>query len=146
MTEQPTSLNSKKTIVIIVGVLAFLLTSYFLKQTVFAPPSFDKLLKEAAVEINKDCPMMIDSLTRLDNTEASEGTFQYNYTLVKAVNGETALDTLWKNLNPSILKTIKTDPEMKVYRENKATLNYIYKDKNGVLLHKYSVTPAMYMK
>lgn len=53
---------------------------------------FDKTLTVAASEINKNCPIMIDSLTRLDNTVIYSNTFQYNYTLVSMQQGD--LDTI----------------------------------------------------
>jgi len=48
------------------------ITSYFRK------PSIDKNLMEIASELNKTCPVMVDSLTRLDNTVALPNkVFQY---------------------------------------------------------------------
>ncbi|MCL2343481.1 MAG: hypothetical protein FWC62_06255, partial [Firmicutes bacterium] len=41
----------------------------------------DDLLKKTADEANKQCPMTVDSETRMDSVQAAEGKIlQYNYT------------------------------------------------------------------
>ena len=52
----------------------------------FKKPAFDKVMMEAASEINKTCPVMVDNVTRLDNSIAlPNNVFQYNYTLVSVI-------------------------------------------------------------
>lgn len=68
-----------KIIPTLVGILAFML-SYWGVQQLFST-SIEKELRESANELNKNCPVMIDSETRLDNTIVIDAkTFQYNYT------------------------------------------------------------------
>ena len=38
----------------------------------------------------------------------------------------------------------KTNPNMKDYKNNKVTMSYNYRDKNGVFTLKINVTPEMY--
>ena len=68
-------------------VLLFLLicgvTSELLKL-MFAKPTLDASLMKMSSEINKHCPMMIDSITRLDNSVVLAGKYlAYNYTLLQ---------------------------------------------------------------
>lgn len=88
---------------------------------------------------------MVDQFTRLDNSVAlPDNSFQYNYTLVEVTKDEVIIDTVKKYIEPNILNTVKTNPDLKFFRDNKTTLIYNYKDMNGEFVHKFSVTPEMY--
>lgn len=87
---------------------------------------------------------MIDNATRLDNTLAlPDNTFQYNYTLT-VVKDSLDVDALRNYVEPRIINTIKTEPQMKIIRDNKTTVNYSYKDVEGVTLFTISVKPDQY--
>jgi hypothetical protein len=89
---------------------------------------------------------MVDQDTRLDNAVALPGNvFQYNYTLVNLEKSEVNIDTVKKYIEPGIINNVKTSPDLKAYRDNKVTMAYYYKDKNGVFVLKISVTPDMYV-
>jgi hypothetical protein len=108
-------------------------------------PSFDKQLAAFANEYNKICPMMVDVETQLDNIlPLPKKTIQYNYRLINLTVEEVVLDTVKKYLEPTIIATIKTQPDMKFLRDNKTTFIYNYRDKNGIFVWKLSVTPDMY--
>ena len=88
---------------------------------------------------------MIDQYTRLDNTVAFPNkSFQYNYTLINMDKSEVNLDTVKKYIEPGIINNVKTNPDLKIYRENNTTMIYNYRDKNGVFVLKIAVTPEMY--
>ncbi len=82
--------NKKKSqVMTIVGVIVGMLAYILVKQFLFAPPSLDKSLMKIASEINKTCPMMVDSETRLDNTTAlPNNVFRYNYTFINGIVDE----------------------------------------------------------
>jgi hypothetical protein len=112
---------------------------------IFRKPAFDKAMVEFASEINKNCPIMIDNATRLDNSIAlPNNTFQYNYTILSVVKDSVKIDDLKNYLEPRIVNTVKTEPQMKIIRDNKTTVNYSYKDKAGVFLFTISVKPEQY--
>jgi len=71
---------------------------------------------------------------------------QYNYTLVNYVKDSLDIQTLKKALEPGILNSIKTNPELKNHRDHKVTMNYSYQDKNKVFLFLISITPDKYSK
>lgn len=141
-----TKLDSrKKKIGSIVGIIAFAVSFWAVQQVFFKPPSFDKAIMQAASELNKTCPIMIDQYTRLDNAIAMpNNALQYNYTLVNLEKAEVVLDTVKKYLNPTIIKNVKTNPDLKAYRDNQTTMIYYYRDKNGEFVYKLIVTPEMY--
>lgn len=107
--------------------------------------SFDKVMMAAASEINESCPFMVDSETRLDNSIAlPKNVFQYNYTLVNLLKETLDIVSLIDQIEPSIINHVKTNPDMKFLRDNNATINYYYEDKEGVYLFTVSVTPDQY--
>jgi len=88
---------------------------------------------------------MVDQETRLDNAIAlPENSLQYNYTLVNIESTEVNPDTVKKYIEPGIINLVKSSPDMKIYRDNKTTIIYNYRDKNGVFILKLVVTPEMY--
>lgn len=137
--------NKVKLIGLIVGAITFGLFYFAVQQIFFKPPSFDKIMMHAASELNKMCPIMVDEYTRLDNAVALPGNiFQYNYTLVDITKDEVNLDTVRKYIDTGIINNVKTNPDLKIYRDNKTTMAYYYKDKDGVFVHKLLVTPDLY--
>jgi hypothetical protein len=110
-------------------------------------PLYDKQMMEFASEINKNCPIMIDNATRFDNATPLPGkVFQYNYTLINMVKDSFDAEELKKNLEPSVINFVKSNPEMKTVRVNKVTINYSYRDKNGTFLFTITVTPDLYVE
>jgi len=120
------------------------LAAYFLVEQL-RTPNLDKVMMKTASMINESCPIMVDSETRLDNAIALPSmVFQYNYTLVN-MEKETVDTIMLKNyLEPNIINFVRTNPDMKFQRDNKVTINYYYKDKNGNYLFTISVTPEQY--
>ncbi len=111
----------------------------------FRKPAFDKALMEAASELNKSCPIMIDNATRLDNAIAMPGNvFQYNHTLISMAKDSTNIDELKDYLEPTITNFVKTNPDMQTMRDHDVTVNYYYKDMQGVYLFTISVKPEQY--
>jgi len=134
-------MNFKTLAGIVVGIVAMVLVQQFF----FKSPSFDKQMMQMASELNKNCPVMVDAETRLDNTVAlPDKIFTYNYTLVNQVKDSINVEELKDYLTPLVTNNIKTNPVMKFYRDNKITLSYYYKDKQGVFLLNIDVTPDKY--
>jgi hypothetical protein len=142
--EQQTG-KKKMTAQKIVGVIVGVTTMILVQQFFFKTPSYNEAMIQAASEINKSCPIMIDQETRLDNAIAlPENVFQYNYSLVNMEKATTDIAQLENYLRPALINTVKTNPDMKINRENKTTMGYYYKDKNGEFLFKILITPDLY--
>lgn len=112
--------------------VAIMVISVNLATKYWFKPSINNSMVAIASELNKSCPVFVDQETRLDNTTVlPNDIFQYNYTLVNY--NTTDVDTLaFKDmLEPTLLNIVKTNPDMKFVRDNKVTLSYYYKDKNG---------------
>jgi hypothetical protein len=138
-------MNKKKVIGIIVGAAAFLIAYFAVQQVFFKPPTFDKQMMQIASELNKSCPIMVDAETQLDNALAlPDNTFQYNYTLVNMERVTVDISELENYLQPRILNNIKTNPDLKTFRDNDVIMAYNYKDRNGVHLFKLIFKPENY--
>ncbi len=136
--------NRNKIIGIAFAIVAFALAFIAVQQFFFKRNSIEKALNEAAIGVNKNCPMMVDQDTRLDHVAAlPEKVFQYNYTLVNYSTSQVNGDSLRKYMEPGIIKTIKTNPQLNHFRKNKVTMVYTYNDKDGKFLMKITVTPNM---
>lgn len=108
---------------------------------------FEKIMQEAANKLNKTCPILVDSETQLDNVEIVNGdTFKYNYTLLHSIRSEMDMEGTVKYLEPLLVKQVKSNSAMAIYRENKITMAYYYYDKNGDLAFKIIVSPDKYKK
>jgi hypothetical protein len=129
----------------LIGICMFFIFYYIAQQFVFKPYSIDKTMMSFANEFNKTCPIMIDAQTRIDNVIAIPGNiFQYNYTLLNLEKATADTLAIKNYLEKMIKNNIKTNPQMKYQREHNTTLNYYYKDKNGVYLFIISYTPDKY--
>jgi ribosomal protein L37E len=139
------STNKKKLVQSLIIVVFVVISANLVPKLFSKTDLIDKEAMKTASEINKNCPIMIDAETRLDNTMAfPNNIFQYYYTLVKI--GKDNADTLQlKNyIEPVLLNLVKTNPQMQYQRDHKWTLIYQYKDKTGLYLFSVNITPEMY--
>ncbi len=108
--------------------------------------SVDARLKELAQEMNKTCPRMLDQWTRLDSCVVQPGlTMRYYHSIV----GELIVTdtTLFKSkLEPQIISAMKTNPDVKFYRDNDITMEYQYNDTEGKYIFSMIITPDNYKK
>ncbi|WP_445732129.1 hypothetical protein [Mariniflexile sp.] len=129
----------------LVGIIAFVLSFLAVQYFFFKKPSLDKVMVETASEINKSCPVMVDQNTRLDNTMAMpNNVFVYNYTLINLEKQDIDIDEMKNFIEPNVVNNMKTNPDMTLYRENRITMIYNYKDKNGEFVLKINVSPEKY--
>ena len=124
-------------IFIITFVVAFFGTKWAMSQF----KSSHTELKNAAVELSKMCPKMIDAATRIDSAVALDNTLQYHYTLVAIDKSVTTIPL--KEASQFCQKNAQTNldsnPSMKFYRDNKVSLEYHYRDKNGKPLFQFAI-------
>jgi len=141
--DKPT--NKNKTIGTVIGVIVAVAVSTLIRKYVFNENNnIDQQLKAVSEMTNKNCPMYVDSLTRMDNTMAlPDNTFQYNYT-IKIDTTVSSLSELKTNLKSIILNSVKTNPALKEFRDNSVTMAYSYNDEKGNFLFKIELSPNDY--
>jgi hypothetical protein len=126
----------------ILGFIIGFVIMFFVSRQVFGSPSMDKQLVEIANQLNKTCPMRVDQYTTLKNVVALPNkTLQYNYILTKS---QVNTDDAKKSFFPTILENVRTNPDMKLFRDNEVTLKYYYSDKSGEYVMEYKILPEMY--
>lgn len=129
----------KKILLISLSILVFTCSSEY------SDKELEILLFKASTEINKKCPAVIDEDTRLDNTVVlSNRTVQYNYTMVNYEVENMDLKLIKEQFTPILLNQTKTNPGLKLFRDNNVTISYYYKDKNGKFILNYKATPELY--
>ena len=96
-------------------------------------------------EINKKCPLMMDSEIRLDNAGAYRKNIYYYCTFVNYSIGEVDVKYLIYKLKPALLNDIKTKPDMKFLRDHKVNFIYNYRDKSGIHIVSFKFTPKDYL-
>lgn len=132
--------NKKIVVQVIIFVATFIVAFFVTKVVLSKMNSFDSELEDTAQELNKKCPVMVDTETRLDSVKAEESKFCYFYSLVHVdtmENMEDAKAFLTKNAQANLDTTSK----MKAYRENNVNLQYVYKNRRGQKLIEFTIKP-----
>ena len=130
------NLKKKRTTrITIIACIALVVIFSVAQMLVKKPSTNNDIMTQAANEINKKCPIMVDSITRFDNSAAlTNNVFQFNYTITNADKSNYDTTTLQNAVRPLTLNLLKTDPKYKLYRDNNTTLSFVYHDKNGSYL------------
>ncbi|MFA5326574.1 MAG: zinc ribbon domain-containing protein [Prolixibacteraceae bacterium] len=137
--------KGKTILIVLVYAVSFGLSYFVVQQLFFKAPAIDNVMMKVASEINKNCPVMVDAETRLDNAiSLPKNIFQYNYTLLTLEKDKIDTTAIKTYLEPTITNTIKSSPDMKYMRDHKIIINYYYKDKEGNYLFSISVPPSKY--
>lgn len=99
-----------------------------------------------AEQFNSSCPRMVDRDTRLDSAVfIPANTFRYDYTLVNYTAGQVNGEALAGYLRPRIISNVSRNPEMKVQRDQRVTMVFHYRDRNGDFITEISLEPGDYL-
>jgi len=119
----------------------------YLVQQFVLQPSLETTLLNTSNEFNLHCPVMIDKITRFDNTSVvNDKEFRFSYTIVNALKDSVDKKELYSYLEPIVLHGIKANPALEYLRTKKITITCVYKDKHEVTLAEIRVTPDKYLK
>lgn len=106
-----------------------------------------QFIEESVKELNAQCPVQFDYLTRLDNCEALPGhIMKYNYTLL--FDSKVQVDTadFKAGMTPILLYKIQTNESLAPVKEKKVSFAYSYKDSKGQPIGTIVITPEEYSK
>lgn len=139
--------KSKYNFGLIILLIVVLSSVILYQQGAFNKPSFGTQMAKAAKKLNNQCPKMVDLETQLDSAVVfRDSLFQYNYTMVKMVRESTDTLGFRHYMKPKLLKFVRYNNELKPYRDHRVIMEYIYYDKNGSLLGKFTFTPKRYLE
>lgn len=103
-------------------------------------PSLPQKIVEICKEVNKKCPMTIDSETVLENTTPGSGnSYSYNYKLPNIEKKQIDIEKLKKGIEQNIRNSAKES--LKNILKMGITIRYAYSDKKGVFLFDVVITP-----
>jgi len=109
------------------------------------PKTTDEKLLESAKEISDKCPMTYNKKIMLEKISLSPTKeIVYNYKFINKAEAEIEMDSVRKYVVDELITLTKTNPDLKIFRENKKTINYILRDKNGEFLFTISVPETSY--
>ena len=103
-----------------------------------------EFLKTVSMDLNKKCPIQVDSILKLENTMAFPvATFRYNYTL-KYDTVKYDIHEFEKTLRVTTLNMAKTNPDGKIFKDLYTTLEYNFSDTLGHFLFRLIYKPEDY--
>jgi len=110
--------------------------------------TIDDELKQAAADMNKLTPQILNDGIRLDSVSTEpDRVFKYNYTLTDDVKENVTpeqLEVFKKEAKDGALEAVKTSEDLREFRDRDVILRYSYYDKNGKLTADFSITPEEY--
>jgi hypothetical protein len=94
------------------------------------------ILQKAADEANTGLPKMITEELRCDKvTAVNTSQMEFHYTFVDKLKDEIDADDWVAQMKPQVLKTYNTGAgKAKLFRDNKISLRFTYRDKEGQLI------------
>ena len=130
-----------KTIIKIFIALTFFFVSCQTKNK--SKTAYD-ILKTVSTDLNKKCPIQVDSILKLENTVALPiATFRYNY-ILKYDTVKYDIQEFEKSLRITTLNMAKTNPDGKIFKDLFTTLEYNFSDTIGHFLFRLVFKPDEY--
>ncbi|MDP4203586.1 MAG: hypothetical protein Q8861_12900 [Bacteroidota bacterium] len=128
---------NKRIILTAVIALAVGVISTLLLQQYVLPPKTETILLQLSNNFNSKCPVMVDKITRFDNTSVGNNELRFNYTILTAVKDSVDSTELHKHLEP----IVRNNPQVGMLQQNHIAVLCRYRDKKGTLLTEIKVTP-----
>lgn len=133
------------TIITLAVLLSIILSFVIFKIVSSSTKSNADSLSELVENVNKMCPVMIDTETRLNKvSKSADKTVQFDLVLVNISSTQMDVELLKSRIEPTLVNEAKTNAQMKAFRDNQATLQYDFSDKNGTFLFSTVVKPEDY--
>lgn len=104
--------------------------------------STEEKLAQTSKELNARLPLNVDSDTRWDTTVPGPGKcLTYYYTLVNVSKHAINPGEVSARMKSKLLLNYRTSPGMKLFRENRVTVRFIFKDKVGETVTSVETSP-----
>ena len=101
-------------------------------KVALSSPPINEQIMETVKEINKHCPIMVDSSTRFENSIAApNNTLQFNYTLIKNDRAEIDTAIFVKELHTSYVNSITTNPKFKSFKDKGISISATFYDSSA---------------
>lgn len=125
--------------------LSFVFLPLFFIQCVSDEKVLNRKLEEMAANLNESAPVMLDQYTRFDGASVTPGNiFQYRYTVQNVSNPDSLVENGLQSLRENIGKEFASNPDLRIFKENNVTIEYVYNDKNGRTIRSVQISPEDY--
>jgi hypothetical protein len=94
--------------------------------------SLESLLRRTESELKGHFPMMVDSVTRLDQVTASADRLHYHYSLLNVSADDLDAGATRAALTPMVQQQAQSMSFLKLLMEKGATISFHYADKDGM--------------
>ena len=102
----------------------------------------EEKLVQTSKDLNARLPLNVDSDTRWDSTAPGPGKcLTYYYTFVKLSKNEIDPGEIAKKAKSKLLLNYRTSPDMKLFRDNRVTVRFIFRDKAGETVTTVEASP-----
>lgn len=104
--------------------------------------STEEKLVQASKELNARLPLNVDSDTRWDTTVPGPGKcFTYYYRFINVSKNEINPGEITTNIKSKLLLNYRMSPGMKLFREDRVTVRFIFRDKAGETVTSVEASP-----
>ncbi len=121
----------------------FFSLAFFGTSMLLGKGKLERKLQDAADEINKNIPVMVDAETRLDSASVSGDTLRYHFTLPNESVARKTLDPQSASafVKEQAQKNYDTQSGMEELRQEGVLLHYFYKDQQGLDAFDFTIKP-----
>ena len=140
------AVNVVVTFIVIAGAVFFGKWAYReIVDRIIYGTAINERLMHISSEINKNCPYMMDKMTRLDQTWASgTGEFAYMITIMGNKSDEIDKEKFEVVIEKLFSANIKNSPDLSLFRENNIELIFVFRDEQLNEIAKVFKAPAEY--
>lgn len=107
--------------------------------------ALQKKLEEMAVNLNESAPVMLDQYTRFEEASVVQGNvFRYRYTVLNISNPDSLVEKGLQSLKENIGKEFSSNADLRIFKENNVTMEYVYNDEAGRTIRSLQIGPEDY--
>lgn len=126
--------------------LLLLFSLFFQTQCTSNDKALHKKLSEMALNLNASTPVMLDPYTRFDGASVTkDNVFQYTYSILNTENAENMVNSAIESMLPEMKKMFSQNEDLRIFKENKVTIEYVYKDADGKVIRSEKIMPKDYL-
>lgn len=103
----------------------------------------NKIYEEAVEQINAQLPMEVQEGISMDKIEFADKEFKYFITFTTK-QPTTPSDEFIKGSKPSLADFVKNQSELKLFRDDNVTFDFIYRTNDGNIYADIKITPEDY--
>ena len=129
----------------IIFIFSVLLLSFSFIQCNSKEKALNKKLEEMAANLNESAPVMLDQYTRCEEASVVQGNiFRYRYTVLNTSNADSLVEHGLQSLKENIGKEFSSNPDLRIFKENNVTMEYVYNDETGRIIRSLQIGPQDY--